>query len=107
MFHPGSLRRKDLREPQGALQIPPVGRDDKGRGVTQVGVVTGWEVTAGPSTSLRFGRDDKGRGVSQVRVVAGWEVSTASSVPSSGSTQRYCNLDSFISAHSQLSIWDG
>jgi hypothetical protein len=28
---------------QEGLQIPPVGRDDKGRGVAQVGVVTGWE----------------------------------------------------------------
>ena len=28
--------------------------------------------TADPSTSLRFGRDDKGRGVTQVGVVAGW-----------------------------------
>jgi hypothetical protein len=27
---------------------------------------------ADPSTSPRFGRDDKGRGVTQVRVVAGW-----------------------------------
>jgi hypothetical protein len=34
------------------------GRDDKGRGVAQVGVVEGWEETAGPSTALRFGRDD-------------------------------------------------
>ena len=41
MVHLGALPRKDLREPQGALQIPPLryGRDDKGRGVTQVGVV--------------------------------------------------------------------
>jgi hypothetical protein len=28
--------------------------------------------TAGPSTSLRFGRDDKARGVTQVGVAAGW-----------------------------------
>jgi hypothetical protein len=34
------------------------GRDDKGRGVTQVAVVEGWRGTAGPSTSLRYGRDD-------------------------------------------------
>jgi hypothetical protein len=43
----GSLPRKDLREPQGALQIPPlryatVGMTRGERGA-QVGVVAGWE----------------------------------------------------------------
>jgi hypothetical protein len=40
-IHPVALPRKALREPQGALQIPPVGRDDKGRGAAQAGVVAG------------------------------------------------------------------
>jgi hypothetical protein len=42
MVHPGQFDGKNLRDPQGALQIPPFGRDDKGRGVAQVGVVSGW-----------------------------------------------------------------
>jgi hypothetical protein len=36
-------------DPSTALRS---GRDDKGRGVTQVGVLEGWEETAGPSTAL-------------------------------------------------------
>jgi hypothetical protein len=61
------------------------GRDDKGRGVAQVGVVSGMgrkQVPSGkicesrgahfrPLHSLRFGRDDKGRGVALVGVVSG------------------------------------
>jgi hypothetical protein len=47
------------------------GRDDKGREVTQVVVVSGIGRTADPSTTLRSGRDDKGRGVTQVVVVSG------------------------------------
>src|ERR1700733_4150319 len=43
-----TVPRKDSRAPQGALQIPPAGRDDKGRGVTQVEVVTGWAETQAP-----------------------------------------------------------
>ena len=69
-----------MREPKGALQIPPVGRDDKGRGVTQVGVVAGWKETRSRDYASQeglqippVGRDDKGRGVTQVRVVAGWK----------------------------------
>ena len=38
---PGPLLRKDLRAPQGALQIPHFVRDDKGSGVDEVGVVRG------------------------------------------------------------------
>jgi hypothetical protein len=46
-----------LRGVHGALQIPRA-RYDKGKGVAQVGLVAGWEETAGPSTTLRSGRDD-------------------------------------------------
>jgi hypothetical protein len=48
------------------------GRDDKGRGVAQVGVVSGMGRKS-RSTSLRFGRDDKVREVAQVGVVSGME----------------------------------
>jgi hypothetical protein len=44
------------------------GRDDKGRAVAQVGVVSGMGRKS-RSTKLRFGRDDKGRGVAVVGVV--------------------------------------
>jgi hypothetical protein len=44
------------------------GRDDKGRGVAEVGAVSGWE----NCRSLHFGRDDKGRGVAEVGAVSGW-----------------------------------
>lgn len=40
---PASLPGKDLREPQGALQISHFVRDDKGKEVAQVEVVNGWE----------------------------------------------------------------
>jgi len=63
---------RDGKKPQiPPLRCAPVGMT-KGRGVTQVGAVAGWEETAGPSTTLRSGRDDKGSGVALVGVVAGW-----------------------------------
>src|ERR1700742_3921275 len=43
-------------------------RDDKGRGVFQVGVGSGW----GECRYLSSFRDDKGRVVFQVGVVSGW-----------------------------------
>ncbi len=44
----GTLLRKDLRKPEGALQIPPLRFGmTRGEGWLQVGVVTGSEETAG------------------------------------------------------------
>ena len=79
---------RETADPSTSLRF---GRDDKGRGVTQVEVVAGWRETADPSTSLRFGRDDKGRGVTQVEVVAGWEKLQPSSALVAAS-QAVCNF---------------
>jgi hypothetical protein len=48
------------------------GIEPKGRGglFLKIGCC---ERTADPSTALRSGRDDKGRGVAQVGVVSGWD----------------------------------
>jgi hypothetical protein len=67
LFRPGSLQHffvfplENLREPQGAPQIPPLrspGFPVENRGVDGIRV--------------RFGRDDKGREVAQVGVAGGW-----------------------------------
>ena len=80
MGPPGSLPRKDLRDPQGAPQIPPlrfasVGMTRGGplllaRLATWMdGIRSGYAArTADPSTALRFGRDDKGRAVTHLKV---------------------------------------
>jgi hypothetical protein len=80
MGPPGSLARKDLRDPQGALQIPPlrfasVGMTRGGRlllarlATWMDGIRSGYAArTADPSTALRFGRDDKGRVIAHLKV---------------------------------------
>jgi hypothetical protein len=37
----------------GELQIPHFGRDDKGRGVAEVGAVSGWENCRSTSVGMR------------------------------------------------------
>src|ERR1700678_2700301 len=72
---PGALPGKDLREPQGALQIPPLRYATVGMTREEWWLTAwfaGWQETADPPTSLRYDRDDKGRMAAKIAWFAGW-----------------------------------